>query len=75
MDKWEHDIGETLELEDWCKMAQYTSKTYDNTSIIEANYNFPKVVHGAGESGILCPVHLYAVLLEDVAWKAQYFYT
>lgn len=38
MNKYEHDINEMLEVEDWCKMAQRMSKTLINTSLIEANY-------------------------------------
>lgn len=39
MNKWEQDISETLAVEDWCKVAQHTSKTYIETSLTEANYN------------------------------------
>lgn len=37
MNKWEYDINETLEVEDWCKLAQHVSKMLINTLLIEAN--------------------------------------
>lgn len=39
MNKWEKDIEETFEVDKWFKMAQFASKAYNNTSLIEANYN------------------------------------
>lgn len=38
MDKWEQDIGETFEVDEWFKKPQYASKSYINTSLIQANY-------------------------------------
>ena len=38
MTKWEQDIGMELDMADWSKLVQGASKSYINTSLIEANY-------------------------------------
>lgn len=38
MDRWEHGLSETLEFYKWHNLAQCASRSFINTSIIEAKY-------------------------------------
>lgn len=38
MEKWEQNLNETLELDEWHSFAQEASRSLNNTTIMEANY-------------------------------------